>query len=69
MATAGPDVARAYLRGLGFDDALIARVERARKSLNTTVPQLIQTVTMQGLDELEGYAREEDAIRRFYDGG
>lgn len=51
-------------RKLQFDTATQARIHRAARALNTTQRELVQWCVLQGLDELEGLARE--AAQRTY---
>lgn len=55
-------------RDLQFDPADMKRLNLAAQQLATTPAEIIVFATRQALDELEGYARDADALRAYYEG-
>ena len=54
---------------LRFNARDYKRLRDACRALGTSMAEFIEFATLTALDEMEGYARDAEVLRRFYGGG
>ena len=54
-------------RELKFTPAEMTRLRETCRSLGTSYSEFVKFATLQALDEVDGYARDAEALRAYYE--